>query len=389
MKKLIRYDIGDYTFNPTAKTIKIWEVALNKEQFLTITNTTDNTLIYVFADPTLNGTFDGQILTLNYDTSLMSDNDALQIYVDIPDVPQSQKLLSQLNIGDVVLLQDETTGELFTQDRTLAMVLGGRPVTDGDGYLKDKMRFDDKIISGRLGVLGEALGIDCKGYSTVGVELSGTWAGTITFEGRTDTGNWVVINGLATNGTTLVTTSTTNGVYRFSTAGIIYFQIRFSAFTSGTLLATLESSAEIGMVGLSNPVSGSQTQPLSQKSSTFELNTYDTNVSTILGNSVLYRLGNLSTIDPIVAPTVNITQPTTYADNRYAKYPQIQPRLRVEIGGDQKLPLAQEISSNRLLISQPEIYSLLEAMLLQLKISNQMHVDVNGNTPPPGWEEIR
>ena len=388
MKKLIRYDIGDYTFNPANKTIKFWEVNLNKEQFLTITNTTDNTLIYVFADPTLNGTFDGQILTLNYDTSLMSDNDALQIYVDVPDVQQSQKLLSQLNIGDVVLLQDETTGELYTQDRNLANILGGTPVGEG-GYLRVKNKFDDKIVSGRLGVLGEALGIDCRGYSTVGVELSGTWAGTITFEGRTDTGNWVVINGLATNGTTLVTTSTTNGVYRFSTAGIIYFQIRFSAFTSGTLLATLESSAEIGMVGLSNPVSGSQTQPLSQKSSTFELNTYDTNLVSILGTAVLYRLGNLASIDPVVAPTVNITQPTTYADNRYAKYPQILPRLRVEIGGDQKLPLAQEINTNRLLISQPEIYAMLEAILLQLKILNQMYVNVNENTPPPGWEEIR
>ena len=389
MKKLIRYDTGNYTFNPVAKTITFWNVNLTREQILTITNTTDNTLIYVFADSTLGGTFDGKVLTLAYDTSTMSDNDALQIYVDIPDVQQPTKLLSQLNIGDVVLLQDESTGELYTQDRNLANILGGVQLSDNDGYLKDKMKFDDKVIAGRLGVLGEALGIDCKGYSTVGVELSGTWAGTITFEGRTDTGNYVVINGMATNGTTLVSSTTGNGVFRFSTAGIIRFQIRFSAFTSGTLLATLEASAEIGAVALSAPVSGSQTQPLTQRSSTFELTTFDTNVSAILGNAVLYRLGNISTIDPIIAPTVNITQPTTYADNRYAKYPQTLPRLRVEIGGDQKLPLAQEITSNRLLIAQPEIYSMMEAILLQLKILNQMYVNVNGNTPPPGWEEIK
>jgi hypothetical protein len=389
MKKLIKHDVGNYTFNPVAKTITLWGVQITQDQILTITNTTDGTLIYVFADPTLGGTFDGTTLTLAYDTSSMSDTDALQIYVDIPDILQSQKLLSQLNIGDVVLLQDESSGELYTQDRNLANILGGVPVTDNDGYLKDKVRFDDKIVSGRLGVAQEALGIDCKGYSTVAVELSGTWAGTITFEGRTDTGNYVVINGMAANGTTLVSTTTGNGVFRFSTAGIIRFQIRFSAFTSGTLLATLEASAEIGAVALSAPVSGSQTQPLTQRATSFELTTYDTNMASTLGTSVLYRLGNLATNDPIVAPTVNITPPTTYADNRYVKYPQIQPRLRVEVGGDQKLPLAQEVTTNRLLISQPEIYAMLEAILLQLKILNQMYVNVNGNTPPPGWEEVK
>jgi hypothetical protein len=388
MKKLIRHDVGDYTFNPTNKTIQFWNVSLTREQLLTITNTTDNTLIYVFADSTLGGTFDGTLLTLNYDTSSMSDNDNLQIYVDIPDVVQPLKILTELNIGDIVLLQDESTKELYTKDQNLANILGGIPVNDS-GYLKTRTKFDDKIVSGRLGVLGEALGIDCKGYSTVSAELSGTWTGTITFEGRTDTGTYVAINGMAVNGTTLITTITANGIYRFNTAGLVQFQIRFSAYTSGTITATLAASAEVGPIFLTNPISGSQTQPLSQKATTFELNTYDTNVVTVLGTGVLYRLGNLTTLDPIIAPTVNITQPTTYADNRYAKYPQILPRLRVEIGGDQKLPLAQEMTTNRLLIAYPELMSIMEKILLQIQVLNNAFVNSTGITPPPGWEELK
>jgi len=389
VKKLINHDIGTYTFNPLARTITFWNVSLTRDQILTITNTTDNTLIYVFADATLGGTFDGTMLTLSYDTSSMADNDALQIYVDIPDIQQSTKLLSQLNIGDVVLLQDESTGELFTKDQNLARIFGGVEVTDNDGYLKNKMRFDDKLVSGRLGVIGEALGIDCKGYATIGIQLAGTWAGTVTFEGRTNTGDYQTLNAIATNGTTLVTSTTGNGIFRVNTAGIVRFQVRFSAYSSGTLFATLEASGEVGMVSIGNPVSGSQTQPLTQRASTFELTTFDTNVSSVLGNAVLYRLGNLSTADPIVAPTVNPAQPATYADNRYVKYPQQFPRLRVESGGDQKLPFAQEVTTNRMLISNPEVYSIFEKILLQLQVLNNMYATSTGITPPTGWEELK
>ena len=389
MKKLINHDVGTYTFNPLARTIVFWNVTITRDQILTITNTTDNTLIYVFADATLGGTFDGTTLTLSYDTSSMSDTDALQIYVDIPDTQQSTNLLSQLNIGDVVLLQDESTGELFTKDQNLARIFGGVEVTDNDGYLKNKMRFDDKLVNGRLGVNGEALGIDCKGYATVGVQLAGSWAGTITFEGRTNTGDYQPINAMATNGTTLITSTTGNGIFRVSTAGIVRFQIRFTAFTSGTLLATLEASGEIGVVSLANPVSGSQTQPLQQRAASFELNTFDTNVSNVFGNAVLYRLGNLTTVDPIVAPTVNPTQPATYTDNRYSRYPQQLPRARVEIGGDQKVPFAQELLTNRMIVSIPEVYSILERILTQLQVLNTMYANATGITPPTGWEESK
>lgn len=86
MKKLIT----DYTFDASAKQITFAEpVALS--QVLLVTNTTDNTIVYNFASPSLGGVMTGNTLTLNFDSAAMSDTDALQIYVDDAEAPAAEK----------------------------------------------------------------------------------------------------------------------------------------------------------------------------------------------------------------------------------------------------------------------------------------------------------
>ena len=82
MKKLIGFDVGSYTFDASAKTITIDNISsLSLEQILVITNVTDNIIIYNFADTTKGGSLTGFVLTLDYDTTSMSDTDELQIWV--------------------------------------------------------------------------------------------------------------------------------------------------------------------------------------------------------------------------------------------------------------------------------------------------------------------
>ena len=78
--------IEDYTFNPSSRTITINELtSLKLEQLLLITNTTDNVIIYNFADKSLSATTLGNVITLTYDTTTMSNSDALQIFIDTPN----------------------------------------------------------------------------------------------------------------------------------------------------------------------------------------------------------------------------------------------------------------------------------------------------------------
>lgn len=79
MKTLIK----NYTFNAAAKTITFEDfTSIQLKQVLVITNVTDNIIIYNFA--ALGGSVLNNVLTLNYNTTSMSNSDELQIFIDVP-----------------------------------------------------------------------------------------------------------------------------------------------------------------------------------------------------------------------------------------------------------------------------------------------------------------
>jgi hypothetical protein len=102
MKKLLGTDaVGSYTFTPASNTITLSGLAqaVSLQNFLLITNTTANTIIYNFADPTTGAvSFNNNILTLDYNTSAMASTDLLQIYVDLPSYEETlHDLLRRMN----------------------------------------------------------------------------------------------------------------------------------------------------------------------------------------------------------------------------------------------------------------------------------------------------
>src|SRR5574343_231193 len=93
MKKLIE----NYTFNPPTKEVVFLDyTTINLERILIITNVTTNTIIYNFANSLQGGSIDGNVLTLNYNTSSMSNTDKLQIYYETIDTPASEETLQLL-----------------------------------------------------------------------------------------------------------------------------------------------------------------------------------------------------------------------------------------------------------------------------------------------------
>ena len=95
MKKLIT----DYTFNPATKQI-VFNEEFSLNQMLLITNTSNNTIIYNFANPLMGGVISNKVLTLTYDTTSMSANDSIQIYVDDAEVPATES--TQWSISNVL-----------------------------------------------------------------------------------------------------------------------------------------------------------------------------------------------------------------------------------------------------------------------------------------------
>lgn len=114
MKKLI----SNYSFNAAAKQITLSDyTSINLESLLIITNVTDNVIIYNFAGQGKGATVTGNVLTLDFDTTSMSDSDDLQIFVDNSEVGASETTLEALkDLTDYLKILVNQTKTLATQD---------------------------------------------------------------------------------------------------------------------------------------------------------------------------------------------------------------------------------------------------------------------------------
>jgi hypothetical protein len=81
-KKLL--SSSEYTFNANTGTVTFGDslTGLELQNVALITNVTTNTVIYQFNKSGFGGSLTGLILTLDYDTSAMSDSDDLQIFIE-------------------------------------------------------------------------------------------------------------------------------------------------------------------------------------------------------------------------------------------------------------------------------------------------------------------
>ena len=81
-KKLL--SSSEYAFNANTGTVTFGDslTGLELQNVALITNVTTNTVIYQFNKSGFGGSLTGLILTLDYDTSAMSDTDDLQIFIE-------------------------------------------------------------------------------------------------------------------------------------------------------------------------------------------------------------------------------------------------------------------------------------------------------------------
>ena len=95
MKKLV----SNYSFNAATKQITLSDyTSVDLESLLLITNVTDNIIIYNFAGQGKGATISGNVLTLDYDTTTMSDSDDLQVFIDDGESPATNAALETIDL---------------------------------------------------------------------------------------------------------------------------------------------------------------------------------------------------------------------------------------------------------------------------------------------------
>lgn len=100
------------------------------------------------------------------------------------------------------------------------------------------MDFLDTI--GSISAVNGNQSVNCRGIGTIGVEISGTFVGTLVFEFTIDGTIWHSIRDLLIN-----QSQTTTGAFQFNVAGFSEFRVRSSAWTSGTANLLLHADSMI------------------------------------------------------------------------------------------------------------------------------------------------
>lgn len=135
MKKLV----SNYSFNAATKQITLSDyTSVDLESLLLITNVTDNIIIYNFAGQGKGAAISGNILTLDFDTTSMSNTDELQIFIDDGLSPAANATIEEL------------TNALNDNNAFLRRILQAlTPVTNRDS--SDRLRVAVDVINTALG----------------------------------------------------------------------------------------------------------------------------------------------------------------------------------------------------------------------------------------------
>jgi hypothetical protein len=208
-------DRASYVFDPSSQTIEFLGEGFDIARLKLITNTLTQEIIYNFADATAgNGGVSGNVLSLLYDTTSMSATDPLQVIIDVDDYD-----------GEFTRV-----GGIDPNGYAMALAVNPR------GHVVPS---DQEVVTRNLDRVGSLALVETTGYNSVVVQLTGTWAGTQSFEVSNEGSAWSSVAGWSVAGAASpVTSATASGHWVFPCAGR-FFRVRFSTYSSGIAVVNL------------------------------------------------------------------------------------------------------------------------------------------------------
>ena len=119
----------------------------------------------------------------------------------------------------------------------------------------------DVATTGSLAALNAVVATAVNSQGIVAIQLTGTWVGTITFQGTEDPAgvaaastSWFNVNGVASVSGLQLTNVTSNGQFRVNSGGYTAVRAIMTAFTSGSATAWVNASLAPSMATLAEPL---------------------------------------------------------------------------------------------------------------------------------------
>jgi hypothetical protein len=99
----------------------------------------------------------------------------------------------------------------------------------------------------------QSVSIALNGSGTVGIQISGTWTGSITSEGSVDGVNYSALPSVAMTSGGVASVWSANNILQMSVAGLAFIRMRGTTVTSGTAVISLISNHAVSAVAQVNP----------------------------------------------------------------------------------------------------------------------------------------
>ena len=151
------------------------------------------------------------------------------------------KLTSQATAANQVT---EITKLTSLDNKTPALVSGRQPV-DGSGVVQP-ISANDIITTGSITAVAQTVVLSTAGQSSGSFQISGTWVGTLLFEGSLDGVIWNAINAVSSSTSSPQPTTSVNGLYRLTPGALQQIRVNAISFTSGTVNVIGRSSLATG-----------------------------------------------------------------------------------------------------------------------------------------------
>jgi hypothetical protein len=173
-------------------------------------------------------------------------------------------------------------------------------------------RFSNRTNSGNLTTLNAQLQINTGDLSGVSITLSGTWVGTVTFQGTSDGGStWLNIKAMTLPDGSFSETATTNGQYGLNAAGLTQVRVLVTNYTSGSISVGMLATKDCAWLAIRNTSLSlvADSNPFPIKQGVGELLNVGLNAGTnTIGNAILY---NRVAVDQAGWRTISIPNTTT------------------------------------------------------------------------------
>jgi hypothetical protein len=124
-------------------------------------------------------------------------------------------------------------------------------ITELQGNISVTSTAADTLVNGTITAATQTITLNTAGLSSCGIQITGTWVGSLNFEGTVDGTNWIQVRAVQFGGT-LVGGTTTNGLFFAQIGGLKSFRVYGTTLSSGTATIYLEATAASNAITLAN-----------------------------------------------------------------------------------------------------------------------------------------